>query len=425
MALFRTAVFAVADRLRRQLLPFLLLVFGILSHSAYADWVVPTDRVTNRVIVREQPSSNSTDIGSLRPGQRLEWIQDVPKWREVRLDDGQTGFVTKSYTEVVEAPAAAAPEIAVHFLATGTGSCAIVECPGPDAPPMILDCGSLGRSNSDLDTDQARDYIGAILDARPGIRPNLVLSHPDRDHHNLIPDVLPQQVDQIWMGGDSAGYTAAGFENWLSNQVAGRATVHDETDIPPDFYNDQQPVESLACGEASTFVLTANAGTAPNARSIVIQIEHGEFSVIFTGDATGETEARAMANYHNAVSTTVLTGSHHGAGTHGSNGTSSQSSAWREMTQPKIMVYQSGTRFGHPRCTVTDSYDAFTVEAAVHPFHCGLRNGSMPDVAREETVSEAKYVTSRNGTIVIRSDGRNFVRIDCEQTPECGSTLSL
>lgn len=421
----RSNGFVIAGRLRRELLPTLLLACGILSPSAYADWVVPTDRVVNRVVVREAPTSDATDIGSLRPGQRLAWIQDVPRWREVRLGDGQRGFVTKSWTEVIEATAPAAAEIAIHFLATGTGSCAIVECPGPEAPPMIVDCGSLGRSETDVDTDAARDYIAGILDLRPDTRPNLVLSHPDRDHHNLIPDVLRRQVDQIWMGGDPAGYSAAGFDNWLSDQVAGGATVHDDSHIPPDFHNDQQPVESLSCGEASTFILTANTGTAPNARSIVLEVEHGEFSAIFTGDATGETEARTMANYDNAVNTTVLTGSHHGADTHGSNGTSSQSSAWREMTRPKILVYQSGTRFGHPRCTVTDSFDDFTVETAPHPFHCGLRNGSMPEVARDQIVNEAKYATERNGTIVIRSDGETFVRVDCEQTPQCASTLSL
>lgn len=400
-------------------------LLAIASVSAYADWVVPTDRVTNRVVVREAPNSDSEDIGSLRPGEQLEWIRDVPRWREVRRSETTTGFVTKSYTEVVEAPAPTASEIAVHFLATGTGSCAVVECPGPNAPPMIVDCGSLGRSETDLDASGAHDYIATILDGRPGIRPNVVLSHPDHDHHNLIPEVLPQQVDHIWMGGDSAGYTAAGFDAWLLNQEAQGAQFRSEASLPPDFHNDQQPVDDLPCGQASSFILTANTGTAPNTRSIVIEIEHGEFSVIFSGDATGETEAQVMANYDDAFNTTVLTGSHHGADTHGSNGTHSRSSKWQEVTQPEVMVYQSGTRHGHPRCTVTDSYDMRTVEAAAHPFHCGLQNGSMPDVAREETATEAKYATERNGTIVIRSDGETFVRVDCERTPECASVLPL
>jgi len=404
---------------------FTLIMLSLVSFSVSADVVVPTDRVTNRVVVRAEATSQSADVGSLRPGEQLEFVRNVPRWREVRLSPTETGFVTKSFTTVIDDPALNRPEMLIHFLNTGTGSCAVVECPGPNAPPMIVDCGSIGRTATDKDAIAARTYIKDVLDKHLGIQPNLVLSHADRDHYNLLPSVLTEQVNEIWQGGDPDEYTQSGFPVWFDNQITGGADPHNDSDMPPNFHNDQEPLDELPCGLASAFVLTVNTGTTKNAQSLVLQIEYDEFSIIFTGDATGATEAQAMSNYSNALDTTVLTGSHHGANTEGSNGTSAASKNWASTTQPEIMVYQSGTGFGHPRCTVTDSFDDRTVTATNHPFHCGERNGTMPDVALDEPTVEAKYATEKNGTIVITTDGVTSAQVACDLTPECASVIPL
>ncbi len=404
---------------------FTLIMLSLVSFSVSADVVVPTDRVTNRVVVRAEATSQSADVGSLNPGQQLEFVRNVPRWREVRLSLTKTGFVTKSFTTVIDDPALSRAVMLIHFLNTGTGSCVIVECPGPNAPPMIVDCGSMGRTATDKDATAARTYIKGVLDKHPGIQPNLVLSHADRDHYNLLPSVLTEQVNEIWQGVDPDEYTQSGFPVWFDNQISGGADPHDDSDMPPNFHNDQKPLDELPCGLASAFVLTVNTGTTKNAQSLVLQIEYDEFSIIFTGDATGATEAQAMSNYSNALDTTVLTGSHHGANTEGSNGTSAASSNWASDTQPEILVYQSGTGFGHPRCTVTDSFDDRTVTATKHPFHCGKHNGTMPDVALDEPTVEAKYATEKNGTIVITTDGVTSAQVTCDLTPECASVIPL
>lgn len=405
---------------------FTLIILSLVSYSIFADVVVPTDRVTIRVVVRAEATSQSADVGSLRPGEQLEFVRNVPRWREVRLSPTETGFVTKSFTTVIDDFALNRPEMLIHFLNTGTGSCAIVECPGPNAPPMIVDCGSIGRTDTDKDATAARTYIKGVLDKHPGIQPNLVLSHADRDHYNLLPTVLTEQVNEIWQGGNPDEYTQSGFPVWIGIQISGGAVQHNESNVlSPNFDNDQEPLDELPCGLASAFVLTVNTGDTKNAESFVLQIEYDEFSIIFTGDATGATEAQAMANYSNALDTTVLTGSHHGAHTEGSNGTFTVSNNWASATNPEIMVYQSGTGFGHPRCTITDSYDDRTVTTTNHPFHCGLRNGKMPDVARDQPTVEAKYATEKNGTIVITTDGVTLAKVACDLTPECASVIPL
>ena len=59
--------------------PLLLL----LSVASLADVVVPSDRVTTRVIERELPSGNSQALGSLRPGEELPYLGSVPNWYTV------------------------------------------------------------------------------------------------------------------------------------------------------------------------------------------------------------------------------------------------------------------------------------------------------------------------------------------------------
>jgi hypothetical protein len=135
------------------------------------------------------------------------------------------------------------------------------------------------------------------------------------------------------VGGDPAEYASDGFPQWLADQRKGGAEIHNR--FPKHWHNDGEAVEELACGEASSFVLTVNTGTAKNAQSLVLMIEYEDFSVTFSGDAEGSTEAQAIANFDGNVKTTVLTASHHGANTNGSNGTD-----WISATSPpEVVVY--------------------------------------------------------------------------------------
>ena len=51
---------------------------------------------------------------------------------------------------------------------------------------MIVDCGSLGRTEVDLDAQQTRTYLRTIL-AQHQAAPNVVVSHADPDHYNQTP----------------------------------------------------------------------------------------------------------------------------------------------------------------------------------------------------------------------------------------------
>jgi competence protein ComEC len=252
-------------------LAFALTLTVSVASTALAqleDRVVPSDRVTSFVFIRTEPDSASAERGRLHVGESIPLIGSIPRWYEVQLPDGTTGFMSKAWTRVAHAlTTRQEDELRIHFLNIGAGNCAIVECPGPNAPTIIADCGTLEGASTDMTPADVLTYVQNLL-STTSVRPQIVISHAHRDHYSFIPTVLAStQADQIWQGGDPAGYTFDGFPDWIDEQRTGGATIH--ANQPAHFHNDGQPLgESLSCGAAETFVLTVNTGQSVNARSL-------------------------------------------------------------------------------------------------------------------------------------------------------------
>jgi beta-lactamase superfamily II metal-dependent hydrolase len=160
--------------------------------------------VTTGVIVRASASSQSAPIGTLVPGQQLELIGSVPHWHEVRLPTGAQGFVSKRWTLVIPtaapptpALAAAAPTFSLDIVDVGTGLGILVR--GPDFT-LIYD----GGSNDDLARGPANRMLAYVRAVAPTLTTidHLILSHPHRDHVELLPDLFgAYQIAQVWDSG--------------------------------------------------------------------------------------------------------------------------------------------------------------------------------------------------------------------------------
>lgn len=406
----------VAMRALQTLLIAVAIAIGVVEASLGAlaqDQVVPSERVTRFVHIREHASSASREIGRLRPGERVEFVRRVPRWHEVRLADGTPGFVSKSWTHVVPAQPPGADNLVIHFLSVGAGTCTLVECPGPDAPPMFIDCGSTaaGRGEMALELHEATTLIQNILSTHTAA-PNVVLTHGHRDHYGWIPSVLMGRTAQhIWRGGRPGTYASANLPQWIEGQLQNGATLHERFD--PDWHNDAQPIgDDLSCGLASTYILNVNTVGSTSANSLILMIEYGDFTAIFPGDAPGITEDRAMANFNGAVKATVLAGSHHGASSHHSN-----DQDWADATAPEVVVYSSGTLHGHPRCAAVERYDGHLETVPAHPTHCNTSSNYSNRTITDTTLAE--YVTDLNGTIVVTSTGRSPLSLRCESGAGC------
>ena len=174
------------------------------------------------------------------------------------------------------------------------------------------------------------------------------------------------------------------------------------------------PVSGLSCGTASTYILTVNNPTSKNANSLVLMLEHGDFTVIFTGDAEGVTEDRIRQNYAGQLKASVLVGSHHGSSTHRSN-----SAEWAKAVAPKMSIFSSGYQFGHPKCASVARYRQHLSGAPAHPTQCDST------AASKTTKSvHAEYMTETNGTVTVTTNGRSPMRVTCSLTPECNGAIN-
>ena len=216
-------------------------------------------------------------------------------------------------------------ELVLHFVEIGQGDCTLIEC--PNGGFILVDAGSTARG----DRDAVRDYVRDQLDqANPRID-TVVVTHPDADHYNYLPDVLKDdiKVGQILLveGNDDYEVPGGDFDGWMQDHPGVPIFRLDEDDNDPA--ND--PSDICDCGDVDVFVLAANVGgsNAPrNDRSIVLMLSYGEFDVVLTGDATKATEDAIIEEYDKDdwLGVEVLKVGHHGSVT------TSTSSRWAKVT---------------------------------------------------------------------------------------------
>lgn len=81
---------------------FFVLLFSIsIIPSADADRIIPSNRVSSHLNVRQGPNINSLIVEILYPNESAELLVSIPYWYKVRLNSGITGFVSKAWTDKV------------------------------------------------------------------------------------------------------------------------------------------------------------------------------------------------------------------------------------------------------------------------------------------------------------------------------------
>ncbi len=326
-------------------------------------------------------------------------------------------------------PAAADRPAASHFLMSdktldvwlldvGQGSCAFVTCPD-ERSAMLIDCGSSAAGGTPLPAISA--WINAKMAAAD--RTTIVVSHADKDHMSLLADdaITPTFVTRLLIGRTLEEYPPH-FQRWAAQAPARPQTFGPSEVSPAD--------PRLACGPAQSDVLTANStmdemsgtfGSSKNADSVIIRMRYGTSSVIFTGDAEGQTEQQAIDNAAARAlpldSTTLLLGSHHGAKTAGSNG-----SPWLEATRPQAVAYSArlASSYHHPQCDAIErALGTVGAVATAFEFTCGVGNAGTD----RRSVKHRLLSTHINGHILARMGRTSTVYLCEKMSPACDAPL--
>ncbi|ADB53467.1 ComEC/Rec2 family competence protein [Conexibacter woesei] len=257
-----------------------------------------------------------------------------------------------------------------QFLDVGMGDSTLVQIRRRDERfdrLVLVDCGErrtpLGVAPADALAYLTR-AIGENSHARRRRRPYidyLIITHPDGDHYNRVPDLLDAtfphyptrrlRIGDLYYGGNAAEYGRL-----ITRTLVGRVNALDGLDPMSQNYHSRvdganRLIAWRTFGDVNLYVLSANwpsRGTRDrNVKSIVLMFELDGQKVILTGDATRATERHILRDVvgrdPSEVSCHALKLGHHG-----SNG--STSDAWVAATAP-FAIFASGDQvWAHPYC---------------------------------------------------------------------------
>jgi beta-lactamase superfamily II metal-dependent hydrolase len=385
---------------------FVAVLALLFSSQAYAqDQIAPSERVRSSVVVREEPlGPPSRPVGALRPGERAEMLESVPYFYRVRLANGAEGYVRKSWTVRVtpaEALTAARP-LAIHFMDVGQGDGTLIVC--PNGSTILIDSGSLsGRS-----PDEIREYLWAQIEPVGGDIDYLIVSHPDADHYNLLPEVLDEiSIGQAWYVADRADYADKELFDWLN------ATPAAANRLTAEYFDPEtRPNPNINCGPAKVWILAAaveHPASRKNAMSIVVMVRLGNFEAVITGDATHATENMIMSRYPASwLDIDVLRAGHHGSLT------TSTSKIWADTLTPTTSIFSNGyeNSFGHPRAEVVERLEPHAKAMPAHQFRDARRRTSGREyIFTDRNTTKAIYSTAMSRTILVRSSGQGYETI--------------
>lgn len=211
----------------------------------------------------------------------------------------------------------------IDFIDVGQADAALIRC---DGESMLIDGGNVGDSNVIYTYLQKQgvthlDYI--------------VCTHAHEDHVGGLSGAL-NYATVTTAFSPVTSYSSKAFSNFKNN--LGKQNV--DITIP-------KPGTEFDLGSADCQVIgPIYESDDPNNTSIVIRIEYGQTSFLFTGDAeTAEENDILDAGYD--IGCTVLKVGHHGSDT-------STSYRWLRQASPEYAVISVGTgnSYGHPTETV-------------------------------------------------------------------------
>ena len=259
------------------------------------------------------------------------------------------------------------------FVDIGQGDAALVDL--PDGRLMLIDAGG----NPGGGPDPGRAALLPLLRARRRDRVDIaVLSHPHPDHYGgfaAIAEAMP--IDELWdsgQAGDEADLSPTSAEaHALIQQLRARGTRILQ---PGDLCGHPRHIAG-----ATIRVLAPcpgyDSGYDANDNSLVLRIDHGPHSFLFTGDAELHAEQHLLAN-GTPLQADVLKVGHHGSRT-------STTPAFLDAVSPTIAIISAGpgNRYGHPHAEVLER----------------LQEG-VPEV----------YNLAETGGVIIESDGRAIAK---------------
>jgi competence protein ComEC len=227
------------------------------------------------------------------------------------------------------APAPSNDGVEVHMMDVGQGDAIAVRT--PRGRWVLFDAG-----RADDKRDAGMTTIVPYLRARGGPLVMFVLSHPHADHAGGAATVLKSMrpsayLDAAFAGG-STPYRRSLAEAAHQGVTWRRARAGEVVDVDGVRFRVIAPDSAWTVGLAD-----------PNLASVVVRLEYGTSTMLFTGDAEAPEERWLLDRSPLLLRADLLKVAHHGSGT-------STTDAWLAAVQPRAALVSVASRnvYGHP-----------------------------------------------------------------------------
>ncbi|HYO64369.1 MAG TPA: ComEC/Rec2 family competence protein [Pyrinomonadaceae bacterium] len=275
-------------------------------------------------------------------------------------------------------PPASGDELRVHVLDVGQGDSILIVAPGGKV--VLVDASNPGQGKKIL--AKMQQYGAGQVDL-------LVATHAHADHIGAADEVMNATSVKTVLDSRVPN-TTKNYQDFL-------AAVEGKVVAAGGQYVGAEPGQSFELGGGARLVVLAPiqplftredvraGGNEPNANSVVLRLDYGDFSMLLTGDAEAQTEDRMMQKGAN-VAADVLKVGHHG-----SKYATSEEFLRRGEFKAAVVSCGADNRYGHPSQEVLDRLKAQNVRL---------------------------YRTDLQGDITITTRGRDDFDVKAERQPK-------
>ena len=271
-----------------------------------------------------------------------------------------------SLAVLTEPPVVYSRCLAVHFIDVGQGDSILIEAPNGDT--MLIDAGE--RGNEKTVTEYIKQYGDDTLEY-------VVATHPHSDHIGSMDDVINSfTVRNVLMPRLSKANTPTHsfYKSFLTAvRKSGAATIA------------AKPGYTFSLGKGTCTVLSpARQSDDLNNMSVVLRLDWGNTSFLFTGDAESAVEKELLnGDYAQYLDASVLKLGHHGSNT-------SSTMSFLNAVSPAYSVIScgAGNDYGHPHRETMEKLSKLDTTV--------LRTDTMGSI-RMYSDGETIYVETDNG----------------------------